>query len=311
VSTIPVIILHLRGLDDTLACLESARRSTYPLQPIVVDNGPRAEAPDLERYVKGWGEYVRNDRNLGFAAGVNQGLSHPALGDAEWALLLNNDAILARQAVQRLVDVAARADPAVAAVAPLVLRCDAPRRVSSLGGRVFLRLAFWPHIAAGRIASRSLGRPRRIDYAPGACLLIRRSAVSAVGPFDERYFAYNEDVDWGWRAHLAGYHFLAAPRAHVWHGGGRSSTPDRRLFLMLRNVLLFMRIHAPASYWPTALVVFVLYLLPAWSARPLTIAPSRSIRAVVAAITWHLAHRRLPPVDFSHYRLVDQSIAAE
>ncbi len=66
-------------------------------------------------------------------------------------------------------------------------------------------------------------RPRPVDWAVGAALLIRRSALDEIGGWEERFFMYAEDLEWCWRAHRSGFEIFFEPAAVVRHIGGASS----------------------------------------------------------------------------------------
>jgi GT2 family glycosyltransferase len=65
-------------------------------------------------------------------------------------------------------------------------------------------------------------RPRRVDWAVGAALLIRREAIQAIGGLDERFFMYAEDLEWCWRASRRGWEIWFEPSALVRHVGNAS-----------------------------------------------------------------------------------------
>jgi GT2 family glycosyltransferase len=156
------------------------------------------------------------ERNLGFAGGVNTILRRST---APWVLLLNSDAWPERGALEAMVACAER-HPRAAAVAPRLLRPDGSPEV-----------AVWPFpsvrttIRAGRSSFDSLrdhDKEHTVDWAIGAALLIRRSALEQIGELDESLFMYGEDLDWCWRARDAGWEIWLASDAVVRHVGNAS-----------------------------------------------------------------------------------------
>lgn len=154
--------------------------------------------------------------NLGFARGVNTILRRTT---APWVLLLNSDAWPEPGAISRMVECAER-HPRAAAVAPRLERPDGALEYST-----------WP-FPSFRVAARAIFRlerylwshaeERRIDWAVGAALLIRRDALAEVGELDESLFMYAEDLEWCWRAHDCGWEIWFAPDAVVRHIGNAS-----------------------------------------------------------------------------------------
>jgi GT2 family glycosyltransferase len=98
-------------------------------------------------------------------------------------------------------------------------------------------------------------RERRLDWAHGAAMLIRRDALNEIGGFDERYFFYAEDLEWCWRAKRAGWEIWIEPKAvvqHVHSASGDQLYATARERAHLRNALRFYRrAHgiAPATAW--------------------------------------------------------------
>jgi GT2 family glycosyltransferase len=205
---------------DALAALGSALfdTATPGVRVLVRDNGSTdgtAEAiaatfPDIELDAGG--------ENLGFAGGVNTILRRSR---AKWVLLLNSDAWPEPGAIDQLVACGDR-HPHAAAIAPRLLRPDDTLEPST-----------WPFPSL-RVAARAALRPlryvwphdreRSIDWAVGAALLIRRTALDEIGALDDSLFMYAEDLDWCWRAREAGWQVWFTPDAVVRHIGNASGS---------------------------------------------------------------------------------------
>lgn len=181
----------------------------------VIDNG-RSDAV-REGAAAGGHDYVRPPRNVGFGAAVNIGLNRvPSDVDV---LLLNPDARVTAEDV-RVLQSSLHERPWTAAVAPLLRRPDGS-----------LEPTRWP-MPTPRLAWRAvIGRGRlRSDepyFVSGAVLLLRGEALRTVGPFDERFFLYAEEVDWQKRAQLAGYTVREVTNVHALHLGGATSSNKR------------------------------------------------------------------------------------
>src|SRR4051812_8905991 len=172
------------------------------------------------------------DENLGFSGGMNRLI---ARSDAPWFFVLNPDAWPEPGALAALV-AAAESHPGAAAVVPRIERPDGTLehstwplpsvRVSAItairGGRWldparrdrWLLEGGWMH-----------DEPREVGWAVGAALLIPRAALDDIGPFDERFFMYAEDLEWCDRARTRGWSIRFEPSALVRHVGNVSGGP--------------------------------------------------------------------------------------
>lgn len=247
---IAIIVLNWNRTDLTLACLRSLfAMDRLPDQVIVVDNGSRPDSTASIAAAFPQITLLRNERNLGFAAGNNVAIRHALAHGADYIMLLNNDAEVAPDLLGLLVDFA-QSGADIGIVGPLVFFYDHPQRVAFAGGLVE------PSTGRGRSLDSWEGDliPQKMDWISGCTLLIKRQVIEQIGLLDERMFAYFEDVDWCARAREAGYQVWLAPQARVWHKielGDRLQSPWY-VYLMTRNRLLFGRnrgVSGPRLLW--------------------------------------------------------------
>lgn len=227
-AVIDVVIVSYKSRDRLRACVEPLCRAPG-VHVIVVDNASPdaslAAVADLPV------EAIAQPTNLGFAHGVNAGWRR---GRAPYVLLLNPDARIDPPALAELVRVL-EADPAAAIAAPRILREDGsldhsqrrfPRLRSTYAQALFLHrvlpTAAWTDEVVRDPAAYA--GPRRPEWASGACLLVRRTTLEALGGLDERFFLYCEDKDLARRARTIGGHVVYEPAAVAIHTGG-ASTP--------------------------------------------------------------------------------------
>ena len=227
-------------MRPTTRAVASARDVALEPRVVVVENGGGA-APSLPVGVR----FVRLDENRGYAGGINAGLA--ALRDVDYdrVLLLNNDAVLERGTLRRLAE-ALDDDPRVAAVAAQVLR-DADGRVESRGIRLDRRTGRVGLDGYGEAFEPGEGRID-VDLLAGAVWMVRRAALEAIGPLDDAYFLYFEEVDWCLRARAAGWRLQTVLGAVARHTGSLTlgeRSPDR-VYYATRNQLHVMARHLPA-----------------------------------------------------------------
>ena len=233
------------GLAYLSDCLDSVRAQTYePIETIVVDDGSTDSSADLVAASYPEMRLVRLERNRGFAHAANRGMTE-AWG--EIVALLNNDAAADSHWIEELVTTLRRHPDAGFAASKILLR-DPPDTLNSAGD-VFRR--------SGVPDSRGVWEADRGQYdeevevfgASGAAVAYRRSMLSDVGVFDERFFMYCEDVDLAFRAQLAGYRCVYAPRAVVRHRLSASGGGTLASYQCGRNFVWLLARDLPGAAW--------------------------------------------------------------
>jgi GT2 family glycosyltransferase len=206
---------------------------------------------------------VRNEVNYGFAGGNNVALryvlaAHPA-GEPAYACLLNNDTVVTREWLSRMMEAAS--DPKVGAVGAMLYEYYMPDLVESAGGGRVHRWQGMPRATTATRQQRGTPRalPRRMDFITGACMLMSADTLRRVGLIDERYFIYCEDVDLSLRIRRAGLRLVLVPGAEMWHknGGVMKHRSARHDYYMVRNSLLLVHKLYPALL--PAAMAFSLY----------------------------------------------------
>lgn len=223
-SSVSVLIVSWNGRDQLAECLPALlaeRANGVGREVLVLDNGSVDGTADLLRERHPEVRVIRSPLNLGFAAGNNR-LAEAATGDALW--LLNNDARPRAGCLEALVESYRTAPEDVAAVAGRLLDWEGARLDFGRGLLLFDGHAL--AIDQGRpVAAAAVPAPgEELLFGCGANLLVRRSSFLEAGGFDDRYFAYFEDVDLGWRLWAGGERVVAAPEAVAHHRQSASSS---------------------------------------------------------------------------------------
>ena len=241
---VSVVVVTLDALPWVQRALESVRGQ----ETIVVDHGSTDGTLDLVR--TRFPEAVLLEReNRGLGAGWNSGL---AVATGEYLLLLNADAWLLGDALERLVAFA-DSRPDAAYVGPRLVNPDGSLQRSVRAFPTVWRLAT-EYLFLRKLAPRSSAlnafyaggfdhdEVREADWLMGACMLVRRAAVDEVGGLDERFFLFSEETDWCYRFRQAGWGVVFYPGAEVLHVGGAAH--GGRLFReQVRGHLLFLEKH--------------------------------------------------------------------
>jgi N-acetylglucosaminyl-diphospho-decaprenol L-rhamnosyltransferase len=240
---IAAIIINYKtpGLTlDCLASLEAEIRGFPGSQAIVVDNSSRDDSVDiLEQEIRSrrwaeWAEIIQAPSNAGFSAGNNLGVTFAReRATFDGYLLTNSDTIVRPGALRLLCDVLSRG-PKIGLVGPRLewpsgefqascFRAISPGRelASAAKTGVFSRLV------GGDVPipmdANNGSHAEAVEWISFACVLIRAEAFAAIGPMDEGFFMYFEDVDYGRRANGSGWQIAYEPEARVVHlRGGRT-----------------------------------------------------------------------------------------
>ncbi|MFZ2360653.1 MAG: glycosyltransferase family 2 protein [Anaerolineae bacterium] len=228
------------GIEIVAAGAQSSGAARLAAEMIVVDNASDDGSGQMVQADFPQARLIANRHNAGFAAANNQAI---AQARGRVLLLLNPDAYLLPGALAGLARFL-RDHPEAAAAGPNVLNPDgswqaAAFRFATLWD-LFCEALFlsvlWPR--SPLFARKELGgfdrdAVREVDWVQGCALAVRRDVWDAVGPFDEGYWMYVEELDWCRRAKNMGYRIFFTPDAQVVHYGKRSVAKARASVLPL------------------------------------------------------------------------------
>ncbi len=257
---------RLRRCFDALRAQRGCR-----LDVVLIENGAVGEPVNLGgESARGDGgaiatvTRVRRERNPGFAGAFGEALERTTAG---WIASVNPDCVLEPCALLRAIETGESA-PGIGAVAFRLFR-PGRERVDSAGIRVDPRLWRARDRGFGEVPTSQFERPTDVDAACLGAALLRRRAIDesrdgAGEVLDHRYFAYQEDVDLGWRLRRAGWRVAYAPAAvgeheRRWREGTRRSIPVFLRRCSLRNRLTTILKNAPLAALIIRLPVLVLF----------------------------------------------------
>jgi len=251
-----ISVLNWNCSEDTIACVDSLMTmhnlDGHELDIVVIDNGSRAdEWAHLQQALSG-GQLtlLHNKVNLGFASGHNIALQRAIDSDADYAWLVNSDAEVKPDALDKLVELI-DSDPTCGAVSPVILARDDENVIDFCGAR-----HDWAEQVS--VSSMSIEETRRMEqehprdmWLMGAALMLRVAALREVGLLNDGYFAYYEDNDICARLSARDWSCRMAYDAVVLHEHPRLRMRDKSayyFYLMARNSFKFWYQHTPVRH---------------------------------------------------------------
>ncbi|PIP27129.1 MAG: hypothetical protein COX30_03625 [Candidatus Moranbacteria bacterium CG23_combo_of_CG06-09_8_20_14_all_39_10] len=270
--SIDTIIINYNSTDCLLKCLESLYKDlgNIPGKVFIQDN---ASTDNVDRVLDNFPRAVlnKNITNLGFSAAVNQALKQ---SKAPYVVLLNPDSFIMEGFFEAVLAHFIE-NPSIGILGPKILDSDGkvqgsarsfPTPLTAFFGRKSLFTRLFPNnpvTTSNVLTMQSDGvTPMEVDWVSGACMVVNRKAVEAVGYLDERFFIYWEDADWCRRMSQEGWEVVYFPRACVVHFVGVSSDQllVRSLFEFHKSVyLLFEKYSRPSSWIMKAMIISGLY----------------------------------------------------
>lgn len=218
IPSIYSVLLNWNGFDDTVSCIESLKKSVLPLTRIIVLDQASADGSGA-RLAQQYEDDDRilmicNEKNYGFAEGVNIGIQHAMNMGSEFVFLINNDTIVDKNCLQYLYEVLSR-DPSAAAAGPAVMYYSNPGKLWQGGG--FFSMLKMGVVVPGK-GKMLIEQPTSlVTFLTGCAVLIRMETFRKVGLFHTSYFFYMEDVDFALRIREAGMRMYFVPTARVLH----------------------------------------------------------------------------------------------
>ncbi len=300
---VTVVIVSYNTRDLLLQCLSAVldAAASLRLETVVVDNASVDGSAEAVAEHFPQMRLIRNPDNRGFAAACNQGLAE---AKGRYQLLLNPDTRVAPNVLAEMVAFLDN-NPRVGAVGAQLIHEDGrlqnsvanfPTLVTELLNKSLLRRLF-PERYPGK--ERAPSGPFEVESVIGACMMVRKDALDAVGPLDEGYFFFLEETDWCFRMRQQGWKIVSLPSARVVHLQGRSARRDivsarieyyrsrYRFFALHRSLIsrIVLRVGLFIRLTLAFLASLLLSLVTGFSNRK----ERERLRVRAGLLAWHLA----------------------
>lgn len=221
-----VVIPNYNGIKYIKNCLDSLKEELeeQDFEVIVVDNHSTDKSLELVKTEYPWVKVIEYSENTGFCKAVNAGI---LAANTPYVILLNNDTTVEKGFVVELEKVMEKYPRAFSAGAKMVDMKN-PKVIDDAGD--FYCALGWAYARGCKKPVENYTSIKEVFSSCAGAAIYRKSVFDEIGLFDERHFAYLEDLDIGYRAKIYGYRNYFAPDAIVHHAGSASSGSRHNAF---------------------------------------------------------------------------------
>ena len=247
---IAIIIINWKKYDLTLNCIDSVLKSSYKnFKIILIDNESQNSFPDeINKSEKI--QIIKNKNNEGFSKANNQGIKYSIKNGFDYVLLLNNDTLIKNDLIDSLIQQSSTLNQKI--IQPLILNYDGSK-IWNAGGKINNFFGTFQTLEKGKGFKNFKRNRTYTDWFTGCCVLIKVEIFNHVGYFDERFFAYYEDVDYSIRLKKMGYSIALMTNSYLQHYESASSKSMNKIegnlspyihYLNIRNHILLLKKHS-------------------------------------------------------------------
>lgn len=262
-----IIIINYKTPSLLRQCIKSILRTKLKLnyEIIVIDNNSRDGTvqmikDDFYETTK----LIANKKNLGFPKAVNQGIIEAEKNQSKYLLLLNPDITVLPNSIELIFDFMEK-NKDIAVLGPQLINPDGSIQNSCFTQFTTPTIVLYRRTIFGKLqkAKKAINNflmtnwdhqtPRNVAWILGSCMFVRMSAIKKVGPMDERFFMYMEDVDWCRRFLEAGYRVYYWPKVKMVHYYQRASATEggflRSMFNRQTRIHIASALKYFLKYW--------------------------------------------------------------
>ena len=246
---IAIVVPNWNGEQELPACLDSLRSQSMNSSIIVVENGSvdgsvellESEYPDVT--------LLKQPKNLGFAGGVNIGIRYALDHEFDYVALFNNDAVADKEWLKYLVNTLEKS-PNTGIATCKFLNIDGSS-IDSTGDMYTVWGLPYPR-GRGEKNNTIYNKDVYIFGASGGATIYRSELLRKIGLFDEKFFAYYEDIDVSFRAQLSGWKVQYVSTAIAYHRIGATSNKIRGFttYQTMKNLPMLFWKNTPLRYTP-------------------------------------------------------------
>ncbi len=219
------VILNYNGFNDSRDCIKSLLVSNHPLKILIVDNNSTDDSYQKLTTLFPNLKFIKSDKNLGYAGGMNLGIKYALNQNADFILLVNQDVIVTPGFLKPMLT-KFYYDDKIGIVSNKVLYKNPNDIIYCAGGRISKLLCTGVAEYQGMSASDYANEEREITLAEGCFLLIKKDVFNKVGLLNEKFFMYLEDVEFSERVRKY-FKIIYTNKSVVYHESGAGKNWSR------------------------------------------------------------------------------------
>jgi len=233
-----IIILNYNGKSTIKSCLDSVFCCDYPnFEVVVVDNDSKDGSLELAKNLYSKFHFIKNEKNIGFSAGNNLGIRFALEKMADYVFLLNNDAVLEKDTLSKLIASAEKEKAGI--FSPLIYAGN--NKIWYSGGMI--KWAQMKNVHESRLPKS--GDSYSTAYVTGCAMLVKKEVFKKIGLFSEDYFLYYEDADFCVRAKKEGFDSMVIPTAKITHFEKSELDLSNKIYWLVLSGLIFFKKNTP------------------------------------------------------------------
>ena len=248
--SLAIIIINWKKYELTRNCINSVEKSSFKnFKIILIDNESQNDFSD-EINTNDKIHIIKNKNNEGFARANNQGIKYSLKNGFDYVLLLNNDTVIKNNLLELLIKQSNTLNQKI--IQPLILNYDGSK-IWNAGGTINNFFGTFETLKKGKSFKDFKSNRNLTEWFTGCCVLIKSEVFNDIGYFDERFFAYYEDVDFSIRLKSKGYSVAMMNDSYLKHFESASSKSINQNegnllpyvhYLNIRNHILLLNKHS-------------------------------------------------------------------
>lgn len=247
-NKICTIILNYNCYEKTKKCLDSLLGSSIKTDIIFIDNGSADNSSQRlkEEYSKKLPiEFIFTKENLGYPRGVNIGIKKAMSKGYEFVFLLNNDAYILPDTIEKLIE-AFEVNEKVMIAGPTIFYYHDPQKIWQAGGRFnWFKLGVSIYFKNKKINLDGIkSKFLFVDFLSACIWLVKTDLFKKVGLFNEKLFLYYDDLDLCLKTKKLGYQIVYVPHSIAYHDIGditKTRTKPITLYNLGRSYFIFVK----------------------------------------------------------------------